>query len=183
MTTTFYRVRDESNFVVTHWVYESGDPFGFIHQLNAGHLVITPTPDGEVGFPTPPRQKPICTVMTFAPDGVTPAPDAPPTDFRIESDYWIVSDRLKRLLEAFDPGAFAFVEIEMRWGGWRESRPAWLARIVRSFETRDPTEVPAGAHAFLRSKNRGLSFFDEHLKNRILSGRMTGFGFRAVNKF
>lgn len=183
MTTTFYRVGDESNFTVTHWVYESGDPFGFIHQLHPGHLAITPTPNGEVGFPPPPKQKPICTVKTFAADGVTPAPDVPPTDFRKEGDYWIVSDRLHRLLEAFDPDAFAFIKIEMRWAGWNEGRPAWLARIVRSFETRDPAEIPEGAHAFLRSKNRSLSFFDKALKERILTEGVTGFRFRAVDRF
>ena len=183
MTTTFYRVGDESNFTVTHWAYEAGDRFGFIHQLNAGYLVITPTTESALGFPPSPKHKPICTVETFAPDGVTPSPDVPPTDFRKEGDYWIVSDRLRRLLQAFDPDAFAFIEIAMRWPKWGDARTAWLARIVRSVESHNPTDVPADAHAFLRSKNFARSFFDEGLKARILTEGMTGFRFRAVDKF
>lgn len=182
MTRTFYRVEHDTNFGVQSWIYEEGDPFGFVHQLHPGYLVVTPLPWGQRGFPPPPRVRPICTVDTVGPDGITATPDVPPSDFRIAGDYWIVSDRLKRLLEHFDPEAFSFVEIEMRWQGWGEGRTAWLARIVRSFETRDAADIPRSVHAFLRSNNAALAYFDDDFRAHALAEGMTGLRFEAVTK-
>jgi hypothetical protein len=179
MARNFYRVGDTANFGVERWIHER-DTFAYVHPVQPRALVITPL-GGAMGFPLPPTQKIICEVETYTSDGRMPSFVAP-TDFKTNTGDWIISDRLRQLFATFDPDAFSFIEIEMKWRGWKGGRVAWLCRIMRSFEPCELGDIPDDAHAFSRSKNLGIAFFDDALKDAIIAQGMKGFRFRAIDR-
>jgi len=55
----------------------------------------------------------------------------PPRDMEQEEFYWVVSDRMKAVLEAVDHEAFAFVKCEVRLRNGEPGPGYWLCDVMR----------------------------------------------------
>jgi len=53
------------------------------------------------------------------------------------SGYWLVSDRLRQVMEAIDPGAFAFAEIDYRLADGSNGPTLFLCDVVRTVDALD----------------------------------------------
>jgi hypothetical protein len=96
-------------------------------KLAQGCRTLGPEP-GRRGFPTypdPPR------VL------IDPKRGGPPHDWQRYSGYWLISDKLKAVLDAVDPEGCAFVKCDVRYLGGEASDGYWLMDIVRLLDAVD----------------------------------------------
>lgn len=67
-----------------------------------------------------------------------PTDGAPPRDLEGGlSGYWLVSERLRRVMEAVDPEAFAFVETDYRLADGSKGPAVYLCDVVRTLDALD----------------------------------------------
>ncbi|WP_369914252.1 DUF1629 domain-containing protein [Xanthomonas sp. NCPPB 3005] len=89
-------------------------------------LIVKPT---EGGFP-PLRETP--RLVYYPSEGV------PPEDLEGSfSGYWLVSDRLRRVMESVDAGAFAFAEVDYRLDDGSKGPTVFLCDVVRTLDALD----------------------------------------------
>ncbi|CAD0331326.1 hypothetical protein CFBP498_22010 [Xanthomonas hortorum pv. vitians] len=67
-----------------------------------------------------------------------PSEGVPPEDLEGGfSGYWLVSERLRRVMEAVDPGAFAFVETDYRLADGSKGPNVYLCEVIRTLDALD----------------------------------------------
>jgi hypothetical protein len=87
---------------------------------------------GVPAYPEPPRLL------------IDPKRGRPPSDCDWYGGYWIVSDKLKAVLDAVDPDACAFVKCDVRHAqGKATDGGYWLMDIVRNLDARS-MKAPRG---------------------------------------
>jgi hypothetical protein len=122
---------------------------------------------------------------------------------------WLVSDRLKRLLERLDPEAFVFQQVKVDYSNFPEPGPDyWFCYIMRVLDCVDEghsvlryydkvpgvkhyqalidvkmrPEVVGSAHAF-RLKHAGLkSIIDDVIVDALKAEKIRGFRFEPIQK-
>jgi hypothetical protein len=103
--------------------------------LLPGQIIIGPLP-GHFGFPLyseTPRLRP--NKKTY---------DRPPRDLEQFGDYWLVSQRLKDVLEAVDPEGVAFAECEVFYISGKPVEPKhYLCAVIRELDALDEAESDA----------------------------------------
>jgi hypothetical protein len=96
-----------------------------LEVLRAGAGALYP-PEGKQGFPVyPERPRVVIGKRKRGP---------PPSDIELYHSYWLVSDRLKLLFEAFDPPAFAFQACDVKLRDGSMGPVYWLCDVVRVLE-------------------------------------------------
>jgi hypothetical protein len=80
-------------------------------------------PEGRRGFPAYPEKPRL--VIGKRKRG------PPPSDIELYHSYWLISDRLKSLFEAFDPAAFAFQACNVRLRDGSPGPAYWLCDVIR----------------------------------------------------
>jgi hypothetical protein len=96
-------------------------------RLEGGRRGLSP-PVGQRGFvqyPEPPRLL------------IDKSLGRAPRDFEIYHGYWLVSDRMKSVLEKIDPEAVAFVKCETHYGDGRAGPVSWLCDVLRILDAVD----------------------------------------------
>jgi len=118
------------------------------------------------------------------------------------SGYWLVSERLRRVMTAVDPEGFAFAEVDYRLSDGRQGPPYHLCDVVRCLDALDETrskltiiesdEFPVGkfydltggsslvfhehvvgmAHVFMTPYSGRLVFCDRQLRDAIIDAGM-----------
>lgn len=118
------------------------------------------------------------------------------------SGYWMVSERLQRVLSQVDPDGFAFVAADYRLSDSKKGPPYYLCDVMRELDALDEAsskltievsdEFPAGkfydltggsslvfrrdavgaAHAFRTPYSGRLVFCDRHLRDAIMDAGM-----------
>ena len=67
-----------------------------------------------------------------------PSEGWPPEDLEAGmSGYWLVSERLRSVMEAIDPDAFAFAETDYRLADGSTSGPYYLCDVIRTIDALD----------------------------------------------
>ncbi|QDI04243.1 DUF1629 domain-containing protein [Xanthomonas cerealis pv. cerealis] len=67
-----------------------------------------------------------------------PSEGVPPEDLEGGfSGYWLVSERLRRVMKAVDPGAFAFVETDYRLADGSKGPNVYLCDVIRTLDALD----------------------------------------------
>jgi hypothetical protein len=116
-------------YVVSHiWVRRFG--FEFLNEeavFAGGPPIFAPVPSGR-GFRDYPE------APLFLADAKKGRIDR---DFEPFDGYWLISERLKLLLDSVDPNAFAFVECKTRLPDGSEGPPRWLCDVVRVLDAVD----------------------------------------------
>jgi hypothetical protein len=88
-------------------------------------LLVPPRGRGFVPFPEPPRLV------------IDKSLGREPRDWEMFQDYWLVSDRMKILLETLDSEAVRFVRCETRYRDNRVAPGYWLCDVVRVLDAVD----------------------------------------------
>jgi hypothetical protein len=99
-----------------------------VENLNALHMgagALYP-PEGGHGFPLYPEKPRV--VLGKQKEGPLP------NDIELFHSYWLISDQLKTLFEAFDPAAFAFQPCDVRLRDESPGPAYWLCDVVRVIE-------------------------------------------------
>jgi len=60
-----------------------------------------------------------------------------PRDLEIFSDYWLISDRMKAVLEEVDPGGVAFVRCDLFLADGTPGSELWLCDVLRVIDALD----------------------------------------------
>jgi hypothetical protein len=135
--------------------------------------------------------------------------DPPPCDLEQNQGYWLVSDRMKQVLEAVDADAFAFVKSDVRLRNGEPGLVYWLCDVMRVLDALDEAKsrvatymdgfnekaydllVPLGAklvfqddavgsaHIFRMAYYEAGIVCDEVLKDACKSARLKGIRFAA----
>jgi hypothetical protein len=95
--------------------------------LLMGRRVLGPEP-GQQGFPNYPEPPRVLFDKKLG---------RPPRDLELCSEYWLISDRMKTVLEAVDPAGVAFVRCEVRLRGGELGPLYWLCDVVRILDAVD----------------------------------------------
>jgi Protein of unknown function (DUF1629) len=66
-------------------------------------------------------------------------------DFEIDTGYWFISDKMKSILQALDPEAFAFLECHVLSPDGQERPVRWLCGVVRVLDALDEEKSEASA--------------------------------------
>jgi len=61
------------------------------------------------------------------------------------ANCWFISDRMKMVLEGFDPGAFAFLKCKVQLPGGSDAPARWLCDVVRVLDALDEERSEANA--------------------------------------
>ncbi|MGQ0682920.1 imm11 family protein [Bradyrhizobium sp.] len=121
---------------------------------------------------------------------------------------WLVSDRLKNLLERIDPEAFAFERAEVDYSNFDEPGPAfWFCDIVRMLDCVDEEnsviryqediswtnylalidvrmkpEIVGAAHAFRLTKSTLIQIVDDVIVKAAKAEKIRGFRFTNIQQ-
>jgi Protein of unknown function (DUF1629) len=95
--------------------------------LNGGHRTLL-APLGARGFPQFPEPPRLL---------IDRALGRAPVDWELFHDYWIVSDRMKTVLETLDREGVAFVRCETRYQGGSAAPVYWLCDVLRLLDAVD----------------------------------------------
>lgn len=124
--------------------------------LTGGRQVLIPPRErGFVPFPEPPRLV------------IDKALGRAPADWELFHDYWLVSERMKDLLERLDPEGVRFVRCETRYQDGRTAPTYWLCDIVRVLDAVDEAksileiEYPAPDRKVYNLRKRSCLIFKE----------------------
>lgn len=130
-----------------------------------------------------------------------------PRDLEQCHEYWLISDRMKAVLQAVDPEAFAFVRCEVRFADGKEGPAYWLCDVMRILDAVDEVasrltinidqtrgqkvyslrggaslvfkeDVVAPAHIFRMAHLEPVIFCDQHLKNACKAAGLKGITFK-----
>jgi Immunity protein family (Imm11) len=88
----------------------------------------------SAGFAPLPEERGFCDtsrIPTFVFKGKTER------DFEEYGGYWLISDRMKRFLERFDPEAFAFLKCKVQLPNGARAPFRWLCDVVRVLDALD----------------------------------------------
>jgi hypothetical protein len=96
-------------------------------RLLQGRSILGPEP-GKRGFPPYPEPPRILIDLKLG---------RAPTDFEQYSEYWLVSDRLKLVLQAVDSDGCAFLECDVRHAQGASKQSYWLFDVVRVLDAVD----------------------------------------------
>jgi hypothetical protein len=97
-------------------------------ELFGGRPDILWPPEGRRGF----RDYPVAPV--FLADAKVGRIDR---DFEDESEYWLITDRMKSALETVDPEAFAFLKCATKFPDGTDGPVRWLCDVVRVLDALD----------------------------------------------
>jgi hypothetical protein len=192
----YFQVTDDGTAVYRapefEWVNET-------ELADPGYTGLAPGPHEQgAGFPpfvAPPR-------IVFSKKG-----KRPPLDFNLFGRIWLISDRFKRLLEAFDPEAFEFVRTDTAYdGGTREGPPFWFCDVIRVLDCLDEDrstilyqenitwkvyaslasavvrpEAVGAAHVFRLRHYRGRVLVDDVFRGMVHANKITGFNFKTLD--
>jgi uncharacterized protein DUF1629 len=126
-------------------------------------------------------------------------------DFAVYSGYWLVSDRMKTVVERIDPNAFAFLKCRVQLRNGTEAPRHWLCDVVRVLDALDEHDskvtigvssigsktyyIPMYGDVFFREEEVGLnhifrvmytdsySVCDEEMKLACKAADLTGIVF------
>lgn len=182
-------------------VYRAPD-FEWVNETelaDPGYTGLAPGPHEQgSGFPpfaAPPR-------IVFSRKG-----KRPPLDFNLFGRIWLISDRFKLLLEAFDPEAFEFVRTDTAYdGGTREGPPFWFCDVIRVLDCLDEERSTilyqenikwkvytsivkavvrpeaVGAARVFRLRHYGLAVLvDDVFRRMVHANKVTGFNFVVLD--
>jgi hypothetical protein len=163
--------------------------------LLMGRRVLMPEP-GQQGFPNYPEPPRVLFDKKLG---------RPPRDLEECSGYWLISDRLKTVLETVDPAGVAFVRCEVRLRGGEPGPTYWLCDVVRVLDAVDEMasrlriydeqgrkkyslvggaslvfkeDVVGSAHVFRITHAKSLVICDQHLKDSCKAAGLKGIKFR-----
>ena len=120
-------------------------------------ILIPPKERGFVSFPEPPRLV------------IDKSLGRAPTDWEMFHDYWLVSDRMKTLLETLDPEGLRFVECDTRYPDGSAAPTYWLCDVVRVLDAVDEAnsvleiEYLAPDREVYRFRRRSCLLFKEEI--------------------
>ena len=118
----FYQVRPD---------FRSAGLAGFqvenLSRLLLGRLALGPAP-GRRGFPSYPEAPRLLFDKKLG---------RAPRDLEQYHDYWLISDRMKTVLEAVDPDGGAFVRCEVRLRDGEPGPAYWLCDVIRVLDAVD----------------------------------------------
>jgi hypothetical protein len=136
-----------------------------------------------------------------------------PTDFEQYSEYWLISQRLKRLLQAVDADGCAFLQCDVRLGQGASKQSYWLFDVIRILDAVDESasrltivhdhracggryyqfgsstsimfkpDVVGSAHIFGLTFARSAMFCDEELRDACKREGIKGIRFRDAADF
>ena len=66
-------------------------------------------------------------------------------DFEVDTGYWFISDKMKTVLQAVDPEAFAFLQCHVRSPDGQECPVRWLCDVVRVLDALDEEKSEASS--------------------------------------
>jgi len=121
---------------------------------------------------------------------------------------WMVSERLRALLESIDPEAFVFAPIDMDYSNFDEPGPQfWLCDLVRFLDCVDEErstikyqegipmknyirlidvemkpEIIGGAHAFRLTHSPLKQIVDDVLVDALKKEKIKGFSFKPIKR-
>lgn len=130
-STTINRPKAGQFFLLQPDVFRPGRGHGVIFEneralLDPPRLILQPE---EGGFP-PLREMPRLVYQ--------PHEGLPPEDLEGSmSGYWLVSERLRGVMDAVDPEAFAFAETDYRFSDGSQGASYYLCDVVRTLDALD----------------------------------------------
>jgi hypothetical protein len=160
-------------------------------------------PPGKRGFPAyPERPRVVIGKRKSGPS---------PSDIELYHSYWLISDRLKLLFEAFDPQAFEFQACDVKLADGSTGPIYWLCDVIRVLDAfaestleeiqqyRERTgythrgfrgdktlvfneTVIGNSHIFRTSYSHGDAFCDQALKDACKEAGIRGIGFYGCHK-
>jgi hypothetical protein len=169
-------------------------------DLLFGRPILGPGP-GEVGFPDYPESPRLL---------IDPKLGRPPNDFEQYSVYWLVSDRMKDVLETVDSEGCVFVSCDVRHAKEKPTQGYWLCDFVRRLDAVDENashigiirdahaeggryysfsggarvvfklNVVGSAHIFGLAYARACFFCDQELKQACNAAEIKGIQFTDV---
>jgi hypothetical protein len=179
-----------------HWVNEK--------ELEIpGYLGLGPGPyEGNTGFPVfvaPPK----IVFDKKNTDVFDKKNSRPPLDFYRFGRIWLISDRLKAILEEFDRDGFQFVRTETLYeGGTHDGPPFWFCDVIRVLDCVDEAastvnyqknarskryatvvnvvmrpEAVGSAHVLRLRYYTGRVLVDDVFRNMVHAHKVRGFGF------
>jgi Protein of unknown function (DUF1629) len=190
-----------SFFLVTpNWRFRTTAGFAFENEsalLLKGQITLRPEP-GRRGFPDYPEPPRIV---------IDPKLGRHPSDFEEYSGYWLISDRLKEVLEAVDSEGCAFVKCDVRHSRGQPEQGYWLFDVLRMLDAVDESasriiiveahgrerrhyrlagraqitfrlDVVDRAHIFRLAFGPGHVFCDEQLKQACKQSGIKGISFK-----
>jgi hypothetical protein len=122
---------------------------------------------------------------------------------------WLISDRVRQMVEKLDPDAFVFQKVDVDYSNFPEPGPArWFCYIMRSLDCvdeersviryqQDPPgikayealidikmkpEIVGSAHAFRLRYARSKLIVDDVIVDALNAERITGFKFKPIQK-
>jgi hypothetical protein len=133
-----------------------------------------------------------------------------PRDLEEFDAYWLVSDRMKVVLQAVDPNGFVFLACDVRSADQGEVPVYWLCDVVRVLDAIDEAQshlriwhhektgekfynlgnahirfiknLIGDVHAFRNAHLDGYVFCDQQLKDACKAGGLKGIKFRDASK-
>ncbi|MGT2501666.1 imm11 family protein [Bradyrhizobium guangxiense] len=122
------KAKDRRFYVVSLGAFRSapGWKMDNLATLTGGRMVLIPPRErGFVSFPETPR------LLIDKSLGRAPA------DWELFHDYWLVSERMKSLLETLDLEGVRFERCETRYGDGRAAPTYWLCDVIRVLDAVD----------------------------------------------
>lgn len=169
--------------------------------LLMGRFVLGPPP-GQRGFPQFPELPRLVFDKKLG---------RPPRDVEQFHDYWLVSDRMKAILQRIDPDGVAFVQCLSRTSSGSAAPVYWLCDVLRILDAVDEEkshlrietdstgykwysltgrpslvfreEIVGSAHIFRLRFSIGNVICDQALKSACKAAGMTGIAFDDAARF
>jgi len=154
-------------FWMIYWSYYS-KPAG-IKFLNealltkiAGRVTLGPPP-GKRGFHDYPEAPKLLIDKKFG---------RPPRDLEGFYDYWLISDKAKRIFESLDRNAFAFCKCETRLPNGVEGPEYWLCDVLPIIDAVDEqnSSIQIRQHQNGKKTYVFVGIYDVKLRDELLSG-------------
>jgi hypothetical protein len=169
-------------------------------NLLLGRRILGPEP-GQRGFPKYPEPPRLLFDKKLG---------RPPRDLELCSEYWLISDRMKTVLEAVDQAGFAFARCEVRLRGGEPGPAYWLCDVVRVLDAVNEMasrlriydeqghktyslvggaslifkeDVIGSAHIFRIAHAKSVVICDQHLKDSCKAAGLKGISFRDVANY
>lgn len=127
-------------------------------------------------------------------------------DFEIDTGYWLISDRMKAVVEGVDPDAFAFLQCKVQLRDGSEGPARWLCEIVRVLDAVDEensdveirtaddgskyyrftgtirfrSDAVGSSHIFRLEYLRSTWACDEVLRRACIEAELTGLRFKEL---
>jgi hypothetical protein len=119
-----------------------------VMALTGGRPVLVP-PEGRRGFPEYP-EAPLLVIDRKL--------GRPLRDLELCESYWLVSDRMKRVLESVDPAGVAFLRCTVRMADGTAAPTYWFCDVVRVLDAVDEAASTLRIHLDQRDDRKVYSF-------------------------